>query len=165
MPEGKKFSRISVNAAEDDDFVIMAGAPAAADEVKLACEAQAAEDVAGVDEFTIAGEVAADSDQTVSLEPIEDIASDQVDSTQSLGEEFDDSTQAGNGIDDNVSSHTSTYAPAPAANTRPVKDEYRTQTLEDLESVPMSSLQKKVIAALVIFGIAGIVFYIVRYVL
>ena len=163
MPEGKRFSHIAVNAAEDDDIVIVAGAPASAGPAP----------VNAIDEAPAQQDEVAEPDaieQPAPIEPTEPAGQTESVAEPAVAAEDAEASQAPN----QSATQAEPTAPNPQrriqaespAQAAPASDQgYREQTLEDLESAPMSSLQKKVLAAVLIFGIAGIVFYIVRYVL
>jgi cobalamin biosynthesis Mg chelatase CobN len=172
MPEGKRFSHIAVNAAEDDDIVIVAGAPAPAVPAPVNAVDEAPGQQAKVADPD-AIEQSAPIEPAESVEPIEPVGQTESVSEPTVAVETSEASQAPQAPDrsaaqtepsaSNPQGRTQAESPAQAA---PASDQgYREQTLEDLEAAPMSSLQKKVLAAVLIFGIAGIVFYIVRYVL
>ena len=148
MPEGRKFSHISVNAAEDDDIVIEAGAyakPVAEPASKpnpAPSQAQASQFEPEL-EPELAPELApeAASTQVSDSEP-QPQASAAAEPQEAPGEK----------------------AAAKAHASVAPRDTYD-QTLEDLERTPMSSMQRNVLIGLAIVVIASCIYYVVRFVL
>lgn len=126
MPQGKQFSHISVNAAEDEDIVIQAGAYRNS---------------------------APESQQQVAREgdPIEDLFDEQP-----AAPEMQDESQA--------CSHAEEPPTGAPVHQAASQDAFE-QTLEDLERVPMSSMQKYVLVGLACVVIAFVVYYVIRFVL
>lgn len=129
-----KFAHISVSSDDEDDFVIQAGAPAAAFEVR-----GDGEDDAGSDRTSAASaEVpAASAESGRGSGAVRDSAS------VCAGGEFAETRSSSQG-----SAGSSDRA-------------YRETTLEDLESAPMSTMQKGVIIAAVLAIVAFVVWYVV----
>ena len=144
MPEGRKFSHISVNAAEDDDIVIEAGAYAkpvaesTSEPNPAPSQARASQYEPGL-EPELAPECA--STQVSDSEP-QPQASAAAEPQEAPGEK----------------------AAAKAHASVAPRDTYD-QTLEDLERTPMSSMQRNVLIGLAIVVIASCIYYVVRFVL
>lgn len=136
MPEGRKFSHISVNAAEDDDIVIEAGAYAKP-VAEPASKPNPAPSQARASQYEPEPELEAEA----SPEAVPAQVSD------SEPQEAPDEKAA-------AKAHAS-VAP---------RDTYD-QTLEDLERTPMSSMQRNVLIGLAIVVIASCIYYVVRFVL
>lgn len=143
MPEGRKFSHISVNAAEDDDIVIEAGAYA-----KPVAEPASKPNPAPSQ--------ARASQYEPELEPelAPECASTQV---------SDSEPQQANAAAEPQEAPDEKAAAKAHASVAP-RDTYD-QTLEDLERTPMSSMQRNVLIGLAIVVIASCIYYVVRFVL
>ena len=144
MPEGRKFSHISVNAAEDDDIVIEAGAYA-----KPVAESTS--------EPNPAPSQARASQYEPGLEPelAPESASTQVSDSEPQ--------QQANAAAEPQEAPDEKAAAKAHASVAP-RDTYD-QTLEDLERTPMSSMQRNVLIGLAIVVIASCIYYVVRFVL
>ncbi len=146
MPEGRKFSHISVNAAEDDDIVIEAGAYAKP-----------------VAESTSKPNPAPSQAQASQYEPepkLEAEASPEAASTQVSDSEPQQQASAAAEPQEAPGEKAAAKAHASVAP----RDTYD-QTLEDLERTPMSSMQRNVLIGLAIVVIASCIYYVVRFVL
>lgn len=132
-----KFAHISVSSDDEDDFVIQAGAPAAAFEVR-----GDGEDDAGSDRTSAASaEVpAASAESGRGSGAVRDSAS------VCAGGEFAETRSPSQGSAGSAGSSDRAY---------------RETTLEDLESAPMSTMQKGVIIAAVLAIVAFVVWYVV----
>ena len=144
MPEGRKFSHISVNAAEDDDIVIEAGAYAKP-VAEPASKPNPAPSQAQASQFEpeLEPELAPESAST----QVSDSEPQPQASAAAEPQEAPDEKAA-------AKAHAS-VAP---------RDTYD-QTLEDLERTPMSSMQRNVLIGLAIVVIASCIYYVVRFVL
>lgn len=129
MADDKRFSHITVNAGEDDDVVIQAGAYAPAFQV----QAEAAEEVPADQAQWEAEAPAGESEPAYEPEPEPAHAPAHV-----------------------APQHAAAHAPERAA--RPA-DDYNEQTLEDLDAGPMSGMQKAVLAGVAIIIVAAIVYF------
>ena len=138
MPEGRKFSHISVNAAEDDDIVIEAGAYAKP-VAEPASKPNPAPSQAQASQY--------EPEPKLEAEASPEAASTQVSDSEPQPQEAPDEKAA-------AKAHAS-VAP---------RDTYD-QTLEDLERTPMSSMQRNVLIGLAIVVIASCIYYVVRFVL
>lgn len=129
MADDKRFSHITVNAGEDDDVVIQAGAYAPAFQV----QAEAAEEVPADQAQWEAEAPAGESEPAYETEP-----------------------EPAHAPAHAAPQHAAAHAPERAA--RPA-DDYNEQTLEDLEAGPVSGMQKAVLAGVAIIIVAAIVYF------
>ncbi len=143
MPEGRKFSHISVNAAEDDDIVIEAGAYAKP-VAEPASKPNPAPSQAQASQF----------EPELEPELAPESASTQV---------SDSEPQQANAAAEPQEAPGEKAAAKAHASVAP-RDTYD-QTLEDLERTPMSSMQRNVLIGLAIVVIASCIYYVVRFVL
>lgn len=134
MAQDKQFSHITVNAAEDDDIVIVAGAPAAP---VAKPQVPSAQDEPAYNEGAGQGFEAPVSD--------EGFAADEAPLSNFDAEEADEAAEAAE------AAHTA----APASSDQA----WREQTLEDLEAGPMSNMQKIVLGVAAVFVVVAIVWY------
>lgn len=135
-----KFAHISVSSDDEDDFVIQAGAPAADSEVRDDGEGDAGSDRAHAASAEV---LAAPAESARGSEAVRDSASVRA------GGEF---------------AETKSSSPGSAGSAGSVGSadrSYRETTLEDLESAPMSTMQKGVIVAAVLAIVAFVVWYVV----
>ena len=137
MPEGRKFSHISVNTAEDDDIVIEAGAYA---------------------------KPAAEPGPQPEPEPAqpEPESDPEPRAAQAHSSEPEPQPRASADPEPRAASEQ-TPVEKPHSSDAP-RDTYD-QTLEDLERTPMPSMQRNVLIGLAIVVIASCVYYVVRFVL
>ena len=144
MPEGRKFSHISVNAAEDDDIVIEAGAYAKP-VAEPASKPNPAPSQARASQY----------DPELEPELAPESASTQVSDSEPQ--------QQANAAAEPQEAPDEKAAAKAHASVAP-RDTYD-QTLEDLERTPMSSMQRNVLIGLAIVVIASCIYYVVRFVL
>lgn len=144
MPEGRKFSHISVNAAEDDDIVIEAGAYAKP-VAEPASKPNPAPSQAQASQF----------EPELEPELAPESASAQVGDSEPQ--------QQANAAAEPQEAPDEKAAAKAHASVAP-RDTYD-QTLEDLERTPMSSMQRNVLIGLAIVVIASCIYYVVRFVL
>ncbi len=138
MAQDKQFLHITVNAAEDDDIVIVAGAPAAG-----ATKPQ----VPSAQDEPAYGEGAGQGIEVPVSE--EDFAADEA-SLSDL-----DADEAPLSDRDAEEAAEAAHTAAPASSDQA----WREQTLEDLEAGPMSNMQKIVLGVAAIFVVVAIVWY------
>lgn len=152
MPEGRKFSHISVNTAEDDDIVIEAGAYA-----KPAAEPDPQpEPVPESSPFPVqSAQAGAEPELEPEPAPQPETASSQV-------TEPEPQPQASVDVEPQEAPDEKAAAKAHASDAP--RDTYD-QTLEDLERTPMSSMQRNVLIGIAIIVVASCVYYVVRFVL
>lgn len=132
-----KFAHISVSSDDEDDFVIQTGVPATASEVWDDGEGDAGSDRA----YAASVEVPAAPAQSGCVsEVVRDPAS------LCAGGEFAEAKSS---------------SPGSAGSAGSADRSYRETTLEDLESTPMSTMQKGVIVAAVLAIVAFVVWYVV----
>jgi cobalamin biosynthesis Mg chelatase CobN len=146
MPEGRKFSHISVNAAEDDDIVIEAGAYAKPAAVPTS-ESNSAPSQAPASQYGPEPELESEAAPAAASAQVNDSEPQPQASAAPEPQEAPDEKAA-------AKAHASD---AP-------RDTYD-QTLEDLERTPMPSMQRNVLIGLAIVVIASCIYYIVRFVL
>ena len=146
MPEGRKFSHISVNAAEDDDIVIEAGAYAKP-VAEPASKPNPAPSQARASQYEPEPELEAEASPEAVPAQVSDSEPQPQASAAAEPQEAPGEKAA-------AKAHAS-VAP---------RDTYD-QTLEDLERTPMSSMQRNVLIGLAIVVIASCIYYVVRFVL
>lgn len=134
MADDKRFSHITVNAGEDDDVVIQAGAYATTPQVQAEAVEEMPADQAQWEAEALAGE----SEPAYEPEPEPAHAPAHV-----------------------APQHAAANAPAHAAPQHAARpaDDYNEQTLEDLDAGPMSGMQKAVLVGVGVVIIAAIVYF------
>lgn len=130
MADEKRFSHITVNASEDNDVVIQAGAYAPAAQAEPQAWEQPQADQAYYD----------------GLEPAAPVPAPQPQEE----ERYDYQPEP---------AHVPAHAKAPEAQRRAKREEYHEQTLEDLDVGPMSKMQKIVLGVVAVFIIGFAVYY------
>ena len=136
------FKHIAVNAAEEDDFVITAGAVEQAGEDAEASLDPAVE--APVEEGEVAGQATAASEQAEAAVPADDVTEAQ-EASEPAAEQPDSATER--------TERKTAKRPRP-------DDGYRETTLEDLKGEKMSTTQRVVIIAAIICIIGAVVYYL-----
>lgn len=134
MADDKRFSHITVNAGEDDDVVIQAGAYATTPQVQAEAVEEMPADQAQWEAEALAGE----SEPAYEPEP-----------------------EPAHAPAHAAPQHAAANAPAHAAPQHAARpaDDYNEQTLEDLDAGPMSGMQKAVLAGVTIIIVAAIVYF------
>lgn len=130
--DNQRFTHISVEPDDDDEFVIEAGSPRAAEETPV-------EELVSSEDDEIVDDVHDDYTTDESA-----VGSDA--QTPSVNEER---------------SHLEAPAEAEHATGRQAPPRYKEQTEEDLEVPPMSNMQKIIIACALVFLIVALVWYFV----
>lgn len=135
MASDQRFSHITVNANEDDDVVIQAGACAPIAQTRPQTWEQSHPDQAQYGESKPAAQAQAPQEEPAEYcEPEPE--------------------------PEPVTEHVPASAKAPTSQ-RPAKhQEYHEQTLEDLDAGPMSKMQKIVLACVALFIVGFAVYYI-----